>query len=541
VLASLLSLCFSVREGVLACDFSVLSGEDCAQLLSQLSVTAKVLEAARLALAERAVACGQHTKEGYGEPASWLARQSGSSQKAAKDELALAAALQGFAATAAALSSGQISVAQAGEIARALKEVPDGEEELLDLARQSDLNKVQAAARELVLRKSSPEDLRKRQRAARHFSSWQGELGMIHFRGALTEEVGLPFLNQLGEATARLRRQARRQGSQESYAAQAADALAGLVAAGAGVSGLLEGVVPAGSSGGQPGGGSPEPSEPAGAASGQGASPSPTGASPTGPTDPNSADSSPNGATGASSTDPNSADSSPNGPSPSAGTASAGQDDAPAGWPAHCGPPPESCEERLFAPGDDGPAARPPGQGAVLKNSRRTDLVVVVDINAWRRGYGLPGEVCHILGGGPIPVSLARELGEDAFLKAVLHDGVDILRVKHFGRYRPAELQTALDLGPVPAFSGRACVQCGRRVGLEHDHVNPVANNGPTEYANLADLCWYCHDLKTARDRNAGLLKSRAGPMGKGRQSRAEATVGRSPDPEAGPGKDQGP
>ena len=78
------------------------------------------------------------------------------------------------------------------------------------------------------------------------------------------------------------------------------------------------------------------------------------------------------------------------------------------------------------------------------KDSGKTgtaDLVIVCDLNAYRRGHEHPGEPCHIIGGGPIPVSLARELGEDAFLKVVLHDGVDIHTVAHLGRHRPAVLQ----------------------------------------------------------------------------------------------------
>ena len=55
--------------------------------------------------------------------------------------------------------------------------------------------------------------------------------------------------------------------------------------------------------------------------------------------------------------------------------------------------------------------------------ARRADMVIVCDLEAYRRGHALDGEACHIVGGGPIPVSLAQELGRDAFLKAVLHSG----------------------------------------------------------------------------------------------------------------------
>jgi Domain of unknown function (DUF222)/HNH endonuclease len=134
------------------------------------------------------------------------------------------------------------------------------------------------------------------------------------------------------------------------------------------------------------------------------------------------------------------------------------------------------------------------------------ELVVVCDLFAWRRGHPHPGEVCQIIGGGPIPVEVAQELARDAFIKVALHDGVNIHTVKHLGRHLPAALRTALDLGPIPEFTGRACADCGSRWGLEYDHVNPVANQGPTEYANLKARCYKDHQIKTEQDRKAGLL-----------------------------------
>jgi hypothetical protein len=146
------------------------------------------------------------------------------------------------------------------------------------------------------------------------------------------------------------------------------------------------------------------------------------------------------------------------------------------------------------------------GGNDAQKRSDRAELVIVCDLFAWRRGQAHDGEVCHLIDGGPIPVSLAKDLAQDAFLDAVLHDGVSIHTVKRFGRYQPAELRTALDLGPVPAFTGRQCADCGRRWGLQYDHVDPVANQGPTSYANIQARCYSCHQDKTERDRQAGLL-----------------------------------
>jgi len=132
-------------------------------------------------------------------------------------------------------------------------------------------------------------------------------------------------------------------------------------------------------------------------------------------------------------------------------------------------------------------------------------------LRAYRRGHTHDGEQCHLVGGGPIPVSLAREMSKDAFLKAVVHDGVNIHTVKHFGRHIPAELRTALELGPLPDLDGVTCSEegCDRRYGLEWDHHNPVANGGETSYENLGPKCEPHHWDKTERDRKAGRHRGR--------------------------------
>jgi len=139
----------------------------------------------------------------------------------------------------------------------------------------------------------------------------------------------------------------------------------------------------------------------------------------------------------------------------------------------------------------------------------RADVVIAVDINAFRRGHAEPGEVCDIITGGPIPVPIAQEMAKDGFLKAVLHDGVAIHTIKHFGRRIPAVLRTALAIGPPPDFDGEKCEHCGKRVGLEIDHIDPVANGGATEASNLELLCRCEHREKSEADRARGLLRRR--------------------------------
>ncbi|MGH8975446.1 MAG: DUF222 domain-containing protein, partial [Acidimicrobiia bacterium] len=281
--------------------------------------------------------------------------------------------------TRAAATAGEVSLAQATELARTEAECPGSEAELLPIARTGSLRDLRDRATKTRLEAIDPGDLHRRQHQARTFRHWRTRLGMVGFEGQLPPEVGLPLVHRLDAETDRLQRQAKRDGRREQWDAHAADAFVKL-------------------------------------------------------------------ASGA-------------------------------------------------------------GQG----RAHRADLVVVCDLRALRRGHAHPGEPVHLLGGGPIPVSLVRELAGDAFLKAVLHDGVDLHTVKHFGRHIRAEVRTALELGRPPDFEGLTCsdANCDRRHHLEIDHKNPNANWGPNAYDNFQALCWPHHRAKTTRDRHAGLLGPR--------------------------------
>jgi hypothetical protein len=151
--------------------------------------------------------------------------------------------------------------------------------------------------------------------------------------------------------------------------------------------------------------------------------------------------------------------------------------------------------------------------------SKVTEVIVVVSHEALRRGFVAPEseELCEVVGFGAIPVSRARALLPDAFLKGVVADGTRITHVKHFGRHRPAEVDTAL-LTSAVLGKGRieCCVEgCGRSVGIEWDHAEPFAKGGPTSVSNLNPMCDYDNNLKERRmvvERNGRWLRLRRTP-----------------------------
>jgi Domain of unknown function (DUF222)/HNH endonuclease len=360
---------------------ALLSGAQCAALVETLATTEKACAAARALAAARAVSLGAHRAQGFADGPEWLARRMGSTSGEARLALDTATSIGSCPEAKQALVAGELSLAEAHEIAGSQAELPGAEHELVDLARRSGLTAVRDAVRDRALRQSDPARLYERQRRKREFRHWRDRDGMVRCAVAFTPDVGVPIINRLELEAERLRAAARRRGSPEPFPAYMSDALAALLAG--------------------------------------------------------------------------------------------------------------------------------PGPGASSKRQPvRAELVLVCDLDAYRRGHAHAGEVCQVQGGGPVPVERVRQLSEDALIKAVLHDGVRIGTVKHFGRHISAELRTALELGAPPGFDGAVCAEpgCGRRYGLEWDHVDPVAHGGPTSYQNLQPRCWPHHRDKTERDRAAGLL-----------------------------------
>ena len=310
-----------LRQSLVSLEPGVYSADDAACAVVELAATRKACEAAEVRLAARAAAGGVHRKLGYADASDWLAGVTGSTTRDARDALHLVAAVERCPETRDAFVAGELSVAQAREIARTEAEVPGSEADLLDAARGRSLGVLRDAARDRRVEAIPAGELHERQRRRREVRYWRDKLGMVCFRGALTPEVGVAFVNRLDAETDRVRRAARRgKGEVEDRPAYAADAFARMVK----------------------------------------------------------------------------------------------------------------------------------GQGK--GRAQRADFVAVCDLRSYRRGHTHEGEVCHIIGGGPVPVSVVREIAKDAFLKVAFHDGVEIKQVAHLGRHRSAELETALALGAPPDF-----------------------------------------------------------------------------------------
>jgi len=145
----------------------------------------------------------------------------------------------------------------------------------------------------------------------------------------------------------------------------------------------------------------------------------------------------------------------------------------------------------------------------------RTDMVVLVSHEVTQRGWTdvRRGEHCKIPGIGPIPPQVAQRIAGDAFLNALFYDGEDLRHFKRWTRNIPPSVRLSLQLGAPPQFDGPRCVDCGNRCHLDVDHVQALADGGPTSAANNEHRCSPCHVKKTAREARARRQRRRTRPL----------------------------
>ncbi len=135
--------------------------------------------------------------------------------------------------------------------------------------------------------------------------------------------------------------------------------------------------------------------------------------------------------------------------------------------------------------GPDDPSPKPAGPPSTV--------IAVVSHDALLRGHTEDGETCVIEGVGPVPVATVRAMTADAFLAAVVSDGIDIRSVAHLGRQVTARQRTALTVrDPHCVVPG-----CHVAVGLEIDHVTGWTVTRTTTMDDLARLCAHHHHQKT--------------------------------------------
>ena len=121
------------------------------------------------------------------------------------------------------------------------------------------------------------------------------------------------------------------------------------------------------------------------------------------------------------------------------------------------------------------------------------EVRVTVDSAALARGHTTAGERCEIDRVGPVPVTTARALLDDASVAVMVSDGDDITAVSSPKRTIPAKLRRALEA----RYPSCGVKSCANDQFLEVDHVIPIEEHGETNILNTWRICSHHHDLKT--------------------------------------------
>lgn len=122
-------------------------------------------------------------------------------------------------------------------------------------------------------------------------------------------------------------------------------------------------------------------------------------------------------------------------------------------------------------------------------------LLLRVDFDTLLRGAPREGEICELVGYGPISVSAVEDLLEcgSPLVAAILTKAKAIVGVAHLGRQPTVHQQSALEfLYPTCAAEG-----CASRARLERDHRIDWSKTHITMFDLLDLLCSHHHDLKT--------------------------------------------
>ena len=410
------------------------------QARTQLADVARIkasVSALEALLAARSAESGTWKEAGFRSAADRLAREMGTTPGVARDVLGTGRRLFAQPEVARSALHGDLSAQQAALVASGAEAAPGRRRDLVRQAREGSLSELQdevARARAVAV---DAEARRRAIRARRSLRSWTDAEGVWQARMAGNPEDGARVRWVLDTIRRRLVALGQERGERDSFEALAFDSLIVLARVAEGGNGALS-FAELQELGLFPGAaGTPGPPAPAGAAG----SPAPAGAA---------------------------------GPPAPAGTAGAAAP-APTGGAAK-------------------DAAQPPRKSP-RRSGAKVELQVRVDLDTLLRGVPLEGELCEIVGYGPVAVSTIDDLvaNDDVFLAAVLTRGQEIVGVKRFGRAPTADQRSALSfLYPTCAVKG-----CGAKVGLQSDHREDWARTHYTVFDLMDRLCAHHHGMKT--------------------------------------------
>ncbi len=186
----------------------------------------------KLLCASRAAQSTRWATEGHRSAASWMAEKTKGTFGEAISTIETAERLTELPATAEALKNGELSSAQAKEVASAAGSDHRAEQELLRVAAEGSMKKLKERAKLVKARSWSRKGETERYRAihqGRYLRHWSDTDGAFRLDARLTPDAGARLVSAIQARTELIFASARKKGAYEPQHAYRADALVALV------------------------------------------------------------------------------------------------------------------------------------------------------------------------------------------------------------------------------------------------------------------------------------------------------------------------
>jgi hypothetical protein len=222
------TICELVEEYFDSFDANLYTGEDAAKLVVTFTRMRRRFSTGTTLCARRVEETHLHEREGYKTAGSWLADKTGESIGEAADALATARTIAHHPEIQEAFKAGELSDAQAKEVASAAVVNPEETRRLLDEARKNNLGDLKKSCSKVRAVAGSLEDevqRHERVRKARLLRTWADSEGVGHVNGQMTLDSLAILRSCLGPFEKQVFDQARREGRHESHQAYMVDAL----------------------------------------------------------------------------------------------------------------------------------------------------------------------------------------------------------------------------------------------------------------------------------------------------------------------------
>src|SRR5919106_3197 len=178
------------------------------------------------ARAEKLASFGRTVLAAKVEDPKIIAQASGTSMGVGKKTVETGAALKDVPKVGDTLARGEVSLDQAGEIAKAEQASPGSAGDLLKVAKEESFNVLRDEVCRVKLEAEQHTGLGERQKQARSARSYNDDLGMVDIHLRLQPHIGTPIVNRADAEASRLYRAAKKNGAQEPFERHLADAYA---------------------------------------------------------------------------------------------------------------------------------------------------------------------------------------------------------------------------------------------------------------------------------------------------------------------------